>query len=126
MLLVIDLGNTTLTLGVFNQHQLVYQWRLTTDRNRTEDEYGLQLLGLLETCGLKPPDIDGIVLSSVVPPLTEWVQRACGLFEDRSLDGQRRSQPQCKSLIRQSRRSWCGPVAMQWRPGKLRRAGLRD
>ncbi len=77
MLLVIDLGNTTLTLGVFNQHQLVYQWRLTTDRNRTEDEYGLQLLGLLETCGVKPPDIDGIVLSSVVPPLTEWVQRAC-------------------------------------------------
>jgi type III pantothenate kinase len=77
MLLVIDLGNTTLTLGVFDQNQLKYQWRLTTDRNRTEDEYGLQLLGLLETCGLKPSGIKGIALSSVVPPLTEWVLRAC-------------------------------------------------
>lgn len=77
MLLVIDLGNTILTLGVFDQRQLKYQWRLTTERNRTEDEYGLQLLGLLETYGLKPSGIKGIVLSSVVPPLTEWVLRAC-------------------------------------------------
>lgn len=77
MLLVIDLGNTTLTLGVFDQSMLKYHWRLTTDRNRTEDEYGLQMLGLLETCNLDPVSIKGIVLSSVVPPLTEWVVRAC-------------------------------------------------
>lgn len=77
MLLVIDLGNTTLTLGVFDQSKLKYHWRLTTDRNRTEDEYGLQMLGLLETCDINPSSIKGIVLSSVVPPLTEWVVRAC-------------------------------------------------
>jgi len=77
MLLAIDLGNTTLTLGVYEQIKLKYHWRLTTDRNRTEDEYGLQLLGLLNTCDMKPSDIKGIVLSSVVPPLTEWVVRAC-------------------------------------------------
>lgn len=77
MLLVIDLGNTTLTLGVFEKTTLKYHWRLTTDRNRTEDEYGLQLLGLLDTCTIKPDAIKGIVLSSVVPPLTEWVFRAC-------------------------------------------------
>jgi type III pantothenate kinase len=77
MLLVIDLGNTTLTLGVFDQSKLKYHWRLTTDRNRTEDEYGLQMLGLLETCDMSPSRIKGIVLSSVVPPLTEWVVRAC-------------------------------------------------
>ncbi len=77
MLLVIDLGNTTLTLGVFDQTNLKYHWRLTTDRNRTEDEYGMQLLGLLNTCNMKPSSIKGIVLSSVVPPLTEWVIRAC-------------------------------------------------
>jgi type III pantothenate kinase len=77
MLLVIDLGNTTLTLGVFDQSILKYHWRLTTDRNRTEDEYGLQMLGLLENCDMSSSSINGIVLSSVVPPLTEWVVRAC-------------------------------------------------
>lgn len=77
MLLVIDLGNTTLTLGIFDGPALKYHWRLTTDRNRTEDEYGLQMLGLFDTCEMKPSSIKGIVLSSVVPPLTEWVVRAC-------------------------------------------------
>jgi len=77
MLLAIDLGNTTLTLGVFDESNLKYHWRLTTDRNRTEDEYGLQMLGLLDNCDMKPSSIKGIALSSVVPPLTEWVIRAC-------------------------------------------------
>jgi type III pantothenate kinase len=77
MLLVIDLGNTTLTLGVFDQSKLKYHWRLTSDHNRTEDEYGLQMLGLLESCNIDPESIKGIALSSVVPPLTEWVVRAC-------------------------------------------------
>ena len=77
MLLVIDLGNTTLTLGVFDQSELKHHWRLTTDRNRTEDEYGLQMLGLLENCDMNSSSINAIVLSSVVPPLTEWVVRAC-------------------------------------------------
>jgi len=77
MLLAIDLGNTTLTLGLFEESSLTHHWRLASDRNRTEDEYGLQMLGLLETCGVKLDAIHGIVLSSVVPPLTEWVSRAC-------------------------------------------------
>lgn len=82
MLLVIDLGNTTLTLGLFSQSVMKYHWRLTTDRNRTEDEYGLQFLGLLETCGESAASIQGIVLSSVVPPLTEWITRACQDYLD--------------------------------------------
>jgi type III pantothenate kinase len=66
-----------LTLGVFDQSELKHHWRLTTDRNRTEDEYGLQMLGLLENCDMNSSSINAIVLSSVVPPLTEWVVRAC-------------------------------------------------
>ena len=77
MLLVIDLGNTTLTLGLYNQEVLSHQWRLSTDHRRTEDEFGLQFLGLMENCGCRPQDLEGIVLSSVVPPLTEWVFKAC-------------------------------------------------
>jgi len=77
MLLVIDLGNTNLTVGVYHQDKLVYHWRLSTDAQRTEDEYGLQLLGLLSHCHFTVQDLRGIVLSSVVPPLTEWIAQAC-------------------------------------------------
>ena len=77
MLLAIDLGNTTLTLGVFDQEKLQYHWRLNSDRNRTEDEYGLQLIGLLNTYKIQPSAISGIIIASVVPPLTEWIVLAC-------------------------------------------------
>lgn len=77
MLLVIDLGNTNLTVGVFKQETLVHHWRLTTDAERTKDEYGLQLLGLLKNCDLNLRNIHGVVLCSVVPPLTEWIAQAC-------------------------------------------------
>ena len=77
MLLVIDLGNTNLTVGIFRQDELAYHWRLSTDAQRTKDEYGLQLLGLLEQCSVNPQDLRGICLSSVVPPLTEWIVQAC-------------------------------------------------
>jgi type III pantothenate kinase len=77
MILVIDLGNTTLSLGLFKQDKLLHQWRLSTDHQRTEDEFGLQFLGLIENSGCLPEDLEGIILSSVVPPLTEWVYKAC-------------------------------------------------
>jgi type III pantothenate kinase len=77
MLLVIDLGNTTLSLGMFEDNILKHEFRLSTDRQRTEDEFGLQFLGLMDTCECKPDGLEGIVLSSVVPQLTEWVSKAC-------------------------------------------------
>ena len=80
MLLAIDLGNTTLALGLYDQGVLNHHWRLSTDRQRTEDEFGLQFLGLLEACGCQADSLDGIILSSVVPPLTEWVSLACSHY----------------------------------------------
>jgi type III pantothenate kinase len=71
MLLVIDIGNTSVHVGVFEGERLVENWRLTTDVNRLPDEYGLLLLGLLGTAGIRPPDIDECALSSTVPPLTQ-------------------------------------------------------
>ena len=83
MLLIIDLGNTNLTLGLFEDKKLVAHWRLATDAVRMPDEYGLQLLGLLQHYEYKPPQLDGIILSSVVPPLTERVIQACDDFLQR-------------------------------------------
>ena len=77
MLLTIDIGNTNLTLGLYENDQLGAHWRLATDHNRMPDEYGLQFLGLLQNAGKTLKDINGIVLASVVPPLTGRVIQAC-------------------------------------------------
>lgn len=77
MLLVIDIGNTNLTLGLYEGDTLGAHWRLATDHNRMPDEYGLQFLGLLQNAGKTVKDITGISLASVVPPLTGRVIQAC-------------------------------------------------
>jgi len=77
MLLTIDLGNTNLTIGLYEGEKLAHHWRLATDHQRMPDEYGLQLLGLLEHDNLSPADLTGICLASVVPPLTGRVSQAC-------------------------------------------------
>ena len=77
MLLAIDVGNTNLTIGLYEADKLAYHWRLATDHNRMPDEYGLQILGLLAHVGRTPTDLNGISLASVVPPLTGRVIQAC-------------------------------------------------
>ena len=77
MLLTIDIGNTNLTLGLYEGDKLGAHWRLATDHNRMPDEYGLQFLGLLQNAGKTIKDIQGISLASVVPPLTGRVVQAC-------------------------------------------------
>ncbi|MDP1713714.1 MAG: type III pantothenate kinase [Anaerolineales bacterium] len=77
MLLTIDIGNTNLTLGLFEGDHLGAHWRLATDHNRMPDEYGLQFLGLLQNASKTLDEITGISLASVVPPLTGRVIQAC-------------------------------------------------
>jgi type III pantothenate kinase len=77
MLLTIDIGNTNLTIGLYDGETLAHHWRLATDHARMPDEYGLQLLGLIEHAGRKPAGLTGVCLSSVVPPLTGRVVQAC-------------------------------------------------
>jgi type III pantothenate kinase len=86
MLLVIDIGNTNLTIGLYEvgaKHASplpTWHWRLATDHDRMPDEYGLQLLGLLQHAGYKVSDLKGIALASVVPPLTSRVVQACSQY----------------------------------------------
>ena len=77
MLLTIDIGNTNLTLGLYESETLGPRWRLATDHERMPDEYGLQFLGLLNHAGCGPADLTGICLASVVPPLTPRILEAC-------------------------------------------------
>ncbi len=76
MLLAIDIGNTNITLGICNGREWQRQWRLLTVHEKTSDEYGLVLKGLLHDAGLGTA-VTHIILSSVVPNLTAVFSRAC-------------------------------------------------
>lgn len=77
MLLAIDIGNTNITLGLYKGDELTSAWRLATVHERMPDEYGLQLLGLLEQADCTVDEIEATVLASVVPPLTTTFLQAC-------------------------------------------------
>jgi type III pantothenate kinase len=77
MLLTIDIGNTNITLGLYQDEELGPRWRLATNHERMPDEYALQFLGLLSHAGSTPEDLIGISLASVVPPLTGKIIEAC-------------------------------------------------
>ncbi len=70
MLLVIDVGNSNIVLGVYEGERLVRSWRLSTDKSRTSDEYSVLLHTLFGQTGLAFSSIKAIIISSVVPPLT--------------------------------------------------------
>ena len=70
MLLAIDVGNTNIVIGVFRGATLTHSWRLTTIRERTSDELGILISDLCDRNEIRQSDISGIVIASVVPPLT--------------------------------------------------------
>jgi len=74
MLLAIDVGNTNIVLGVFDGEALVHSWRLQTLRERTSDELGLLVDGLFAHSRIEPVQIRGVILGSVVPPLTGTIR----------------------------------------------------
>ncbi|MCI9167640.1 MAG: type III pantothenate kinase [Dorea sp.] len=69
MLLVIDVGNTNITLGVFKEEELLGTFRMTTKLPRTSDEYGIMLKELVERQGIRGKDIDAVIIASVVPDI---------------------------------------------------------
>lgn len=69
MLLVIDVGNTNIVAGVFDDKELVCHWRFSTDRSKTGDEYGILLRSMFNYTRMPMDQIKAIIISSVVPPL---------------------------------------------------------
>lgn len=99
MLLCIDIGNTNIMLGLYadlptftladteggvrfegGQAKLGPHWRLATDHDRMPDEFGMQLLGLLQFAGIKPTAIQGVALASGVPVLTGRWREVCRTY----------------------------------------------
>jgi type III pantothenate kinase len=84
MLLAIDAGNTQTHIGMYKNDELAEHWRLHTDRDVTVDRIATELAGLLGLRGLRLSDIDGAIVSSVVPVLSHEYE----LLSERYLEGQ--------------------------------------
>ncbi|WP_123042715.1 type III pantothenate kinase [Cohnella candidum] len=75
MILVVDVGNTNIVLGLYQNRELTHHWRLSTNRSSTVDEYGVLITNLFQIANVKAQDIEGVILSSVVPPLMPTLER---------------------------------------------------
>lgn len=80
MIFVIDIGNTNTVLGVFANDQLYYEWRIQTDRHKTEDEFAMLFKQLFNDRGLSFTQIDSIIISSVVPPIMNALEKMCEIY----------------------------------------------
>ena len=80
MILAIDVGNTNIVLGGIEAGKQVFSARLASDRSKTEDQYALDIQGILTMHGIKPSDIEGGILSSVVPYLQTIIPHAVKLL----------------------------------------------
>ncbi|HLE62357.1 MAG TPA: type III pantothenate kinase [Pyrinomonadaceae bacterium] len=80
MLLVVDVGNSNTSLGVYRDAELIAHWRLTTNAARTVDEYGVHARNLFELAGLDFKAIGAIAVASVVPPLNYTLKRMAEVY----------------------------------------------
>lgn len=80
MIFVLDSGNTHTVIGVFKDDQLKYEWRIKTDRHKTEDEFGILIKSLFDLKGISFSDITGMIISSVVPPIIKALEKMCKVY----------------------------------------------
>ena len=76
MLLTVDIGNTNITMGIFNADSLEFTSRLATDRKRTEDQYAVELLNIFKLHNVRLSQFNGAIISSVVPEVTDSLKKA--------------------------------------------------
>jgi len=82
MLLAIDIGNTNITLGLYEGDTLCTRWRIATGHEKMSDEYGILMLSLFQHAGITSSDVHAVAMASVVPPLTGTFVEACERFVD--------------------------------------------
>jgi len=80
MLLTIDAGNSNITLGLFRDEELISQWRLLTDRERSGEEYEAEVRNLFQHSGIERNEVDGIAIASVVPQLDGSLKQIAASF----------------------------------------------
>ncbi len=77
MIFVMDIGNTNVKAAVFDGSRLVKRWRCATDTTMTSDQYGIIMIDLFRYHGLRMEDVEGIMISSVVPSINYTIEHMC-------------------------------------------------
>ncbi len=80
MILLMDAGNTNIKIGLDNGVETLYTWRIATDYSKTADEYGMLIFDLLTQNGYKLSDVEGIIISSVVPSINYTLEHMCDYY----------------------------------------------
>ena len=75
MLLAIDIGNTNIVFGVYEDKNIIDYWRINSDHNKTADEYGILFCEALKSANVVIKGVDNVIIASVVPPLTSVIKR---------------------------------------------------
>ena len=74
MLLAIDIGNTNIVIGCIQNDEILFEARIATDRTRTSDQYGVEIINMLQAFGVRKEDLSDCIISSVVPPVFNSVR----------------------------------------------------
>ncbi len=77
MILTLDIGNTNIKTALFDGPEMVKYWRLSTNITNTSDEYGINIMSLFSHGGVSPRDVEGIIISSVVPTINFTIDHMC-------------------------------------------------
>jgi len=77
LLMAIDVGNTDTVIGLLRNGKLLRHWRVLTEAERRADEYGMLIWSLYHAAGMEVPEVKGIVVACVVPPMTAVVEEMC-------------------------------------------------
>ena len=80
MILVMDIGNTNIKCGIFADDRLLHSWRMTTKLDQTSDELGTKMVSFFSYLGIKLEDVEGIMISSVIPSVNYTVEHMCRVF----------------------------------------------
>lgn len=80
MIICIDIGNTNIKYAVYEKDELKVSFRVSTDFKRTSDEYGEQIIGMLDIKGIKAKQLTGGIVSSVVPSLDYTIDKMCEVY----------------------------------------------
>ena len=80
MVFVLDVGNSNIKCGLFEGERLMSSWRMTTDMERTADEYGISILSFFRHIGCAADEVEGIIISSVIPSINYTLQHMCAIY----------------------------------------------
>ncbi len=83
MILTMDVGNTNIKCGLFLGEKLRHSFRMSTDIEKTSDEYGISMLGFFDYIGIRPEDVKGIIISSVIPSINYTIEHMARQYFDK-------------------------------------------